>query len=151
MQNNKYRNKRQQPTILEMIVLGLIKGLWFLIKLPFKRLQKKAGISQEKRNEIIAKRHNIENLLNSESEIELKHAVMEADKLVDYVLKMKNYHGETFADRLRSAEADIDQSTYQSIWNGHKVRNQLAHDETNFSKHELSEATRKLLKYTRDI
>ena len=149
--NSKFKSKKQQPTFLEVVLLGIFRSLWFLVKLPFRGWQKKAGISPEKRNEIITKRHNIESLLNSESEIELKHAVMEADKLVDYVLKIKNYSGDTFADRLRSAEKDIAPALYNEIWQGHKVRNQLAHDDINFNKPELSEATRKLLKYTRDI
>jgi len=44
-------------------------------------------------------------------------------------LKKKGYNGETFADRLRNAEKDINKNLYQNLWNAHKVRNQIAHDE----------------------
>lgn len=138
--------------MLEVVVVGIFKGLWFLIKLPFKGIQRKKGISAEDRNQIIIKRQEIENLLNSESEIELKHAVMEADKLLDHVLKIKGYQGETFADRVRSAEGDIDKRLYNDIWQGHKIRNQLAHEtEYRIQITELREATKKLLEYTRQI
>lgn len=150
--NGNYKKKNEGPTILEVIFVGIFKALWFLIKLPFKGIKKKQGITGENRTYIITKRQEIESLLNSESEIELKHAVMEADKLVDYILKLKNYAGETFADRMRSAQGAIDSNMCDRIWQGHKVRNQLAHEnELQITKQELREATNKLLSYTKSI
>lgn len=151
-QSGNYKKKSEGPTILEVIFVGIFKALWFLIKLPFKGIKKKQGISTENKSYIITKRQEIESLLNSESEIELKHAVMEADKLVDYVLKLKNYAGETFADRMRSAQGAIDSSTCDRVWQGHKIRNQLAHEQGfQVSKQELRQATSKLLSYTKSI
>jgi len=124
-----YKTQSQQ-TFLEIIVVGIFKVLWWIIALPFKGLKgkKKSGLGAEEKNYIAIKRQEVENFLNSESPIELKHAVMEADKLVDYILQAKNYQGETFADRLRSAESFISKDIYNSIWTGHKVRNQIAHE-----------------------
>jgi hypothetical protein len=151
-QNRNYRKKQQGSTILEVIFVGIFKVLWFLIKLPFKGVKKKQRITGENRTYIIMKQQEIEGLLNSESEIELKHAVMEADKLVDYILKLKNYAGETFSDRMRSAQGAIDSNTCDRIWQGHKVRNQLAHEnELQITKRELRDATNKLLNYTKSI
>jgi hypothetical protein len=77
---------------------------------------------------------------------------MEADKLVDYTLKLYGYAGETFADRLRSAEKYIDRNVYQAIWWGHKVRNQIAHEHGNeIAAHELKLAAKNLLTYLRKI
>lgn len=150
--NGSYKKKNESPTILEVIFVGIFKALWFLIKLPFRGIKKKQGISTENKTYIITKRQEIESLLASESEIELKHAVMEADKLVDYILKLKNYAGETFADRMRSAQGAIDSNTCDRIWQGHKIRNQLAHEQGfQISKQELREATSKLLNYTKSI
>lgn len=146
MSSKKYKN--QGPTILETIIVGIAKGLWYLVSLPFKGKTGRRGMSQADRNEINAKRHEIESLLNSDNEYELRHAVMEADKLVDHVLKIKNYQGDTFADRLRSAEHHIDRATYQSIWEGHKVRNTLAHEhDARIGKSEIKQAINNLLKY----
>lgn len=129
-------------------MIGIFKALWFLIKLPFGK-KKGAGFSQKDRQHILEKRLEIERLVSSENAIELKHAVMEADKLVDYALKSKGYEGETFADRLRSAERNIDHATYQSIWEGHKVRNQLAHETSDIPKETLRLAVKRLLNYLR--
>jgi len=148
-----YKGRRQpEKTILEVIVVGIFKGLWWLIKLPFGGKGKKKGLLQHDLGFIRAKRQEIEGFLNSTSEVELKHAVMESDKLADYVLKALNYSGETFADRLRSAENHINQDVYQSLWHGHKIRNQIAHEtELKISNPELKHAAEQLLKYTRQF
>jgi len=140
------RHKKQnQRTALEIIFLGIFKGLWWLVTLPFgKHKKNKSNVDQAY---LSSKKNEISMLLNSDSHIELKHAVLEADKLVDYILQARGYRGETFADRLRSAQSYIDASTYEMLWQGHKVRNQIAHDDTNFSNDELKSAARKLLKY----
>ena len=149
MANYYKKHKPQQPTVLETIVVGFGRGLWWLVSLPFRKKGHKGGLSVEDRNHIIRKRQEIESLLNSESEIELKHAVMETDKLVDFILQKKGYAGETFADRLRNAEKNIDRATYQNIWEGHKIRNQIAHGDGQIEKHILISATKKLLSYAR--
>jgi len=145
---SKHYKKNQEPTLLETIFIGMFKGLWFLVTLPFKKRRKKAGISDQDKQKIIEKRQEIEKLISSGNQYELKHAVMEADKLVDQILKLKGYLGDTFADRLRNAEKHIDQNTYQNIWAGHKVRNTLAHEsEVIISESELKNTVRKLLNY----
>lgn len=149
MSQKRYK-KNQGPTILEAIVVSTFKALWFLVSLPFKKRGKRRGMSTQDRSEIISKKQEIERLLSSENEYELRHAVMEADKLVDHVLKLKGYNGDTFAERLRSAEEDIDRNIYQSIWEGHKVRNTLAHEhDARIHRAELKSAANNLLRYVR--
>ena len=63
-----------------------------------------------------------------------KVAVMEADKLVDYVLKAKVGSDGTMADRLkRSQKLFSSYLDYQNLWSAHKTRNLIAHEAT----HEL--------------
>ncbi len=145
------RNKNEQPDILQSIVLGIGRAIWRLISFPFRSSGSK-GLTTENRNYIATKRHEIENLLRSESDIELRHAVMEADKLVDYTLKSQGFSGETFADRIRKVEQKVSRNLYNDVWSGHKTRNQIAH-ETNIqiSKNELRMAADKLLRYTKSI
>lgn len=56
----------------------------------------------------------------------LKNAIVEADKLLDHVMKQKGYAGATMADRLRHAESRF--SKINSVWSAHKLRNSLAHE-----------------------
>ncbi len=56
----------------------------------------------------------------------LKNSIVEADKLLDHVMKQKGYAGSTMADRLRHAESRF--SKVNNIWGAHKLRNALAHE-----------------------
>jgi hypothetical protein len=146
--------KNQGPTVLETIVVVIFKALWFLVKLPFafRRRRARQGISSGDKTEIRTKRMEIENWARSSNGIELQHAIVEADKLVDHVFILNGYSGETFADRLRSAEDRIDRNVYEGIWQGHKVRNQIAHEHnSNISERELKYSVEKLLAYLRNI
>ncbi|MFA7243997.1 MAG: hypothetical protein WC080_01775 [Patescibacteria group bacterium] len=144
--------KKNQQTVPEVIVLGLFRGLWWLVTLPFRKKGKvKRGISNEEKNYIRTKRNEILDLANSDNKIELKHAVLEADKLVDFILKLKGCEGETFADRLRAAEKFMDRNTYESVWYAHKIRNQIAHDNGEIGRQTLVSATQKFLAYIQEI
>ena len=145
---SKNYKKQSGETFLSVILIALLKSLWWLISLPFKKKKGSTKISQSDRNFFIQKRNEIEDLLQSENDIELKHALLEADKLVDNALKLKGYSGETFADRLRSAEKSMNHEVYNSLWQGHKTRNIIAHEtNANISGSEIIAATKKLLKY----
>lgn len=146
-QHQRYKN---QPNVLAVIVGGIFKGLWWLISLPFKKKKSKSGISLADRQHISAKRNEISNLSKSQNIIELKHAVIEADKLVDYILKRKGYSGATFADRLRSAQPYIDKYQYDAIWQGHKIRNLIAHENDKIDRDSLIQAIKMLLEYTNE-
>ncbi|MEI6266507.1 MAG: hypothetical protein WCP14_01310 [bacterium] len=61
----------------------------------------------------------------------LKSSVMEADKLVDYVLVGKKISGNTMGERLKSAKKYFpNQADYNDLWFAHKVRNNIAHEAT---------------------
>ena len=140
---NKYY-KKNQPTVLESLIVGIGRGIWFLVSLPFRK-RKKAGLSSEDRNYIIKKRYEVKVMLKSDNNYELRHAVIEADKLVDFILRKKGYGGKTFADRLRNAEGNINHNLYQNIWHGHKIRNQIAHDDSDINKEILIRSAKILL------
>ena len=139
--------RRNEQTVLGVIVLGFFRGIWWLLKLPFRGLQKKSKLSVADHQYLIAKRSEIEQLLRSDSQLELRHAVMEADKLADWILKKKNYPGSTFADRLRAAQKDIPRSVYNNVWQGHKIRNQIAHEDGNISAELLKSAGKNIMSY----
>ncbi|HVZ11090.1 MAG TPA: hypothetical protein VG941_01570 [Candidatus Paceibacterota bacterium] len=71
--------------------------------------------------------------LDSNNESEWKVAIIEADKLVDDVLK-NSFAGETMGERLMN----IDKTQLLSIdglWEAHKIRNRLAHEVNYFLRH----------------
>lgn len=60
-------------------------------------------------------------------EAEWKLSVVEADNLVDSVLKERGYPGETMGERLMLIHPD-QLSSLQDLWDAHKLRNLLVHD-----------------------
>lgn len=63
-------------------------------------------------------------------------AIIDADKLVDHALKAKRLPGITMADRLRAAEGTLGTS-YQKLWDAHKFRNRLVHEEVTLKKNDV--------------
>jgi hypothetical protein len=54
-------------------------------------------------------------------------AIINADKLLDVALRKKRYAGQTMGERLISAKQDL--TKRQQVWNAHKLRNRIVHEE----------------------
>lgn len=57
----------------------------------------------------------------------LQLAIFEADKLLDHALKGRHFSGETMGERLKSARGAF--MNNDAVWNAHKLRNRLAHEQ----------------------
>jgi hypothetical protein len=148
-----YQKRQQyqnQPNVLAVILGGLFKGLWWLVTLPFRQKKRVSGLNLQVRNHIFSKTSEINSMVRSENVYELKQAVIEADKLVDYILRAKGYQGVTFADRLKAATPYIEKHFLDAMWQGHKVRNLIAHESANIDKDSLRQAAKMLLEYAND-
>ena len=82
--------------------------------------------------------------IGSEREAEWKFAIIEADKLVNDILKTAGYPGDTMGDRLMSIEKGHLLSL-EGLWEAHRVRNKIAHDTNLFLRY--SEARRAIELY----
>lgn len=69
----------------------------------------------------------VKDLINSGDEHKATQAVMEADKLMDLVLK-KKVSGDDMGGRLRNAKGLFSADGYNRVWEAHKLRNRLAHE-----------------------
>lgn len=58
----------------------------------------------------------------------MKSVVIDADKLLDYVMKSRGVKGETMGERLKKVDKYFDKNKYNQIWSAHKMRNQLVHE-----------------------
>lgn len=141
---------KKQPGTLEIILTTIGKGLWFVVSWPFKKLLRiKDKAVRFNKIENLAKWREIEKLLESGDEIHAKHAVVEADKFFDNILKQKGGEGGSFADRLKSLEIYFSRENYQLIWQAHKLRNQISH-EHNFHP-SLEECRNSLYKFRKGL
>lgn len=58
---------------------------------------------------------------------ESKLAIIEADKLLDGMLKRMGYGGESMGDRLKQVNKDA-LPNLDDVWAAHKIRNDIVHD-----------------------
>jgi len=88
--------------------------------------QKTLTVRGVNKSEIRQRWKDVVEIVNARKELNYKLAVMEADKLLDHVLKLLNFPGNTCRERL-------DYGCYKHprlkkvLW-AHKVRNKVAHD-----------------------
>jgi hypothetical protein len=60
-----------------------------------------------------------------------KLAIIEADIILDDILKQKGYAGNSLGERLKSISPNQLESL-QDAWEAHKVRNRIAHEGSDF-------------------
>jgi hypothetical protein len=78
--------------------------------------------------------------LESENPAEWKLAIIEADTMLDELVKTLRPHEETLGERLKAIEPS-DFITLQDAWDAHKMRNRIAHEgDMALSKHEALRA-----------
>ena len=69
---------------------------------------------------------------HSERQEDWRLAIIEADIMLDELLDVQGYHGETMGDKMKQIERS-DFNTIDLAWEAHKVRNQIAHEGSGFS------------------
>lgn len=133
----KYNNKKQQGGLGEVLINFIERGIDQIVGI----FLPKSGFNVFKPGELSTRWSQIESTRGN-------LAVIEADKLVDAVLKKANITGNSMADRLRKTESMVDRGVYQGMWDAHKLRNSLVHEVDrvgNFS--EVNLALIKIKKY----
>ncbi len=105
--------------LIGVIVIFLI---WlFLVILKKRRRDDTLDLAQ------IQKRwQEIEVLINKDSEAMWRVAIIDADKLLDFVLKGKVFPGETMGQRLKVACYKYPK--LRQVWGAHKLRNNIVHE-----------------------
>ena len=125
-----------------ILLKKLIEVKMSLLKIPYQNIKSADGGAVQSRWEEIV-RH-----ARSDREAEWKLAVIEADKLVDDLLKTAGFHGETMGERLMSVEPSQLESL-NSLWEAHKIRNKLVHEVNYFLRY--TEAQRALQAYEKTL
>lgn len=112
--------------IITGLVIVLVAGLMLLAfmmvigKSASKPLQK-----TDLNPQLVASRwHEINAQLHTPSG--LRNALIEADKLLDYVMRGRGFRGTTMADRLKSAQSQM--RDRDAVWRAHKLRNMMVHE-----------------------
>ena len=123
-----YKGKRRTESAVPNILVQFGYALVSLWKYFFKKPG--SALDQAK---LRAQFDEIEGLLRSNDAIHAAQAVVRADSFLDNLMKQVGGQGASFADRLRSLESRFLQDIYQQIWNAHKLRNTIAHEQITIS------------------
>jgi len=113
-------------SIVDVILLVIGIFIFVLIYTIFIIIKKNRYNDEVDKKFIEENWKKIEELLSYGKEINYKLAVIEADKLLDYILKSMHFPGETTAERLKMATYRFPR--LHEVWWAHKVRNLVVHD-----------------------
>jgi len=75
-------------------------------------------------------------------------AVIDADKLIDFVLQRKKFSG-SFSDKLKASGNLF--SDLNSLWSAHKLRNRIAHEFSEINVNEIKSALRAYHRALKDL
>jgi len=120
-----------------IISLLFAAGVAYNIFILFKSKQKQIGefarlVMEEQPEEKRLRWEKIKRYLASDNSSDWRRAILEADSILDDIIKKIGYQGETFGDRL----SQIKPAQFKNIneaWEAHKVRNRIAHEGEKFS------------------
>ena len=120
-------------------ILALLSGIFtFLIIILVRKLTKLRHAEQAELLSLTQKDFTVERTANenwekiiayteSDNEANWKLAIIEADKILDEMVKKMGYTGEDLGTRLRVVEAS-DFISLEDAWEAHRVRNKIAHE-----------------------
>ncbi len=114
----------------KFLLVGTALVLVFLIVRALARFIRRLAAGERlegmDRKAIQARWAEIERNADSGNEMNLKIAIMEADKLLDHALKAMAMPGKTLGDRLKFAAYRYPK--IRNVWGAHRLRNSLAHE-----------------------
>ncbi|MBM2820638.1 MAG: hypothetical protein HW405_398 [Candidatus Berkelbacteria bacterium] len=133
-QVHQYKHKKSAEV---QIVEGFFKAIWWIMSLPFRLIFGKksargrsasGGKVELNKTYINTKWQEIAQLIQLGHPSNYTRAVLEADKLLDHILKGYRAPGMTMGDRLKASENRFSKEGYNAAWQAHKVRNELVHN-----------------------
>ena len=123
-----------QKSAEERALTAIGRGLWWVISAPFrwifgkKTSKKPPSFTPLGQQHVQNKWQEIKQLIALGKPSNYSRAVLEADKLLDHVLKTHRAPGLTMGDRLKASRNKFSEEAYDAAWKAHKVRNELVHN-----------------------
>ncbi|MBU1992722.1 MAG: hypothetical protein ABH856_02535 [Patescibacteria group bacterium] len=106
--------------MVDLIIYGFV-GLALLVAILVFVKSKSKKLSAKDQQFYIVKWQEILDMSHNNP----RHAILDADKLLDNLLSRKGYSG-TFGEKLKQAGGIF--TDINAVWSAHKVRNQIAHE-----------------------
>jgi hypothetical protein len=71
-------------------------------------------------------------LAASTNQADVKQGVIQADIMIDSIMKQAGVAGTTFGERLKTLREQLPKHVYQKLWQAHIKRNELVHEPGSF-------------------
>lgn len=133
------RHWRAPDAWLVLLWLALLLAAWLAIIIIALKIIKLRKAEADNLNLMLQSKSDIEvpkqdprwervqRALESENQNDWKQAIIEADNMLDEMVRALRPAGENLGERLKSIEPS-DFLTIQDAWEAHKVRNRIAHE-----------------------
>ncbi len=82
--------------------------------------------------EIEGRWRTVQELGQSSAQTDTKQALIQADILIDSIMKQAGVAGTTFGERLKNLKEIMPKHIYQKLWQAHIKRNELVHEAGSF-------------------
>jgi hypothetical protein len=81
---------------------------------------------------IEGKLRTIELLANQKDQTSAKQVIIQADMMIDSILKQANVPGQTMGERMKAINSLLSRDVSNKLWQAHKKRNELVHEDGSF-------------------
>lgn len=78
-------------------------------------------------------------------------AILNADKLLDKALRERGFAGETMGERMKAAGQGKQFTQPHGVWDAHKLRNRIAHEEVSIDRTQTIKALQNFRRALRDL
>lgn len=75
---------------------------------------------------------SVQVLAQSPNQADLKQAIIQADIMIDTIMKQAGVRGTTFGERLKTLKEKLPRHVYQKLWAAHLKRNEVVHEQGSF-------------------
>jgi uncharacterized protein YutE (UPF0331/DUF86 family) len=97
-------------------------------------------IDQKKREKLIKELYSLEKSINSEELAIRRDAIIKLDNILSKSLQLYFRNDASCGENLKSAEKIFRKREYNRLWDAHKIRNRVVHDDYAVSKEDARKA-----------
>jgi uncharacterized protein YutE (UPF0331/DUF86 family) len=122
------------PLLLTILTLTLVAMIFVLSKINAK---KKTGRKKER---MLASLENLKEHVSSENDFERRDTIIRLDNLLAKAFNYRYSNSSSCGENLKKANKMFRKDTYQNLWDVHKLRNDVVHNNRSISKEESENA-----------
>jgi hypothetical protein len=121
-------------TVITIIILLLVCLLFLVAYINSKK------IPEKKKDKIYEKLEEVRKQLDSNEIYARRDAIIKLDNLLGRALNLRYNNDSSFSDNLKYSKKLFNKREYQEIWDIHKKRNEIVHEDADISSSETDRA-----------